>query len=68
MTAKRLNQYDVLVTGKAGENVKGFVNALKQAGLTTWKLDTNIYQVSFSGSSLIDALPDIGQEWEIWQV
>ena len=65
MNAKRLNKYDVQVTGNPGENVKGFIDALRKAGLTAWKLSERVYQVSFSGSTLIDALPPIGQEWTL---
>lgn len=66
MIGKRINEYDVIVSASPGEDISGFVKALRKVGLKSWKLRERTYQVSFDGfAELRTELPAIGIEYTI---
>jgi len=62
MKAKRINEFDVIITGTNA----AFIKALRAGGLKAWKLDEKAYQVSFAGRPELRAeLPPVGTEYRI---
>lgn len=62
MKAKRINEYDVIVTGASEK----FAKALRGNGLKVWKLAPGTYQVSFAEREDLRAkLEPVGSEWKM---
>ena len=65
LTAKRINEYDVMVWGPAGR-VEEFGRALRAYGLRILRVSPTAIQVSFDGhADLRRQLPPVGSVYEL---